>query len=247
MKIGIISAMREEMQELLNELQNTKITTKGQRVYYEGILFGKEVVLVFSRWGKVAAAVTTTQLINDFKLREIIFTGVAGALNKNLNIGDIVIGKTLYQHDMDASPLYPKFEIPLLNKKGFENELNTDLVDSTKEFIGNYPDYIPQEKSSQFEILKPKYLIGTILSGDQFINSKDKIDELLAQIPEADCVEMEGAAIAQVCYEYNIPFSIIRIISDKAMDNSHIDFQKFAHEIASHYAKAILNIYFSTI
>ncbi|MBS3993196.1 MAG: 5'-methylthioadenosine/adenosylhomocysteine nucleosidase [Bacteroidetes bacterium] len=247
MKIGIISAMREEMQELLNELQQTKITTKGKRVYYEGVLFNQEVVLVFSRWGKVAAAVTATQLINDYKLREIIFTGVAGALNKNLNIGDIVVGKTLYQHDMDASPLYQKFEIPLLNKKGFEIVLNNDLVNACVDFVANFNNYIPKEKSEPFEIFNPKHLIGTILSGDQFISSKNKIDKLLIQIPEADCVEMEGAAIAQVCYEYNIPFSIIRIISDKAMDNSHIDFQRFANEIASHYAKAILNIYFSAI
>lgn len=247
MKIGIISAMREEMQELINELQGTKITHKGKRTYYEGILFEKEVVLVFSRWGKVAAAVTTTQLINDFKLTSIIFTGVAGALNEKLSIGDVVIGKLLYQHDMDASPLYPKFEIPLLAKKGFQIKINEALVNATEKFISNFNDSIPQDKSSKFNISSPKIIIGTILSGDQFISSKEKIDELLLQIPHADCVEMEGAAIAQVCYEYDIPFSIIRIISDKAMDNSHIDFQKFANEIASHYAKAILKNYFSVI
>ncbi len=247
MKIGIISAMREEMQELLNELQNVTITRKGKRDYYEGFLFGKEVVLVFSRWGKVASAVTTTQLINDFELDEIIFTGVAGALNPTLNIGDVVIGKSLIQHDMDASPLYPKFEIPLLNKSNFETSKNEKLVQATKQFLENFSDYIPLEKQKLFQINSPKLIEGTILSGDQFISSNEKITELLNHLPQADCVEMEGAAIAQVCYEYSIPFSIIRIISDKAMDNSHIDFQKFADEIASHYAKAILKIYFAQI
>jgi adenosylhomocysteine nucleosidase len=247
MKIGIISAMREEMQELLNELKNVSITHKGKRDYYEGVLFEKEVVLVFSRWGKVASAVTTTQLINDFDLDEIIFTGVAGALNSDLNIGDIVIGKTLIQHDMDASPLYPKFEIPLLNKLGFEPAQNQKLIDSIENFISNFTQFIPLEKARDFNIITPIIIKGTILSGDQFISSKEKIITLLNDLPQADCVEMEGAAIAQVCYEYDIPFSIIRIISDKAMDNSHIDFQKFADEIASHYAKAILKNYFSQI
>lgn len=247
MKTGIISAMQEEMQELLNELQNVRITHKGKRNYYEGILFGKEVVLVFSRWGKVASAVTTTQLINDFELDEIIFTGVAGALNASLNIGDIVLGKTLFQHDMDASPLYPKFEIPLLNQQGFKITTNQKLVNATQSFLHHFTQLIPSEKASNFNINHPKMIIGTILSGDQFITSKEKIEALLKEIPHADCVEMEGAAIAQVCYEYDIPFSIIRIISDKAMDNSHIDFQKFANEIASHYAKAILKNYFLQI
>lgn len=247
MKIGIISAMREEMQELLNELQNRQVHHKGMRDYYEGILFGKEVVLVFSRWGKVASAVTTTQLINDFQLSEIIFTGVAGALNTDLNIGDVVIGKVLFQHDIDASPLYQKFEIPLLKKQGFETHQNQKLWNAAKSFINNFKDLIPSEKAIKFDISAPKMKEGIILSGDQFISSKEKIEQLVNDIPDADCVEMEGAAIAQVCYEYNIPFSIIRIISDKAMDNSHIDFQKFADEIASHYAKAILNNYFSQI
>ena len=247
MKIGIISAMREEMQELLNGLKNVTITHKGKRDYYEGILFEKEVVLVFSRWGKVASAVTTTQLINDFELSEIIFTGVAGALNSDLNIGDVVIGKTLFQHDMDASPLFPKFEIPLLNKKGFEPQQNKRLINATESFLSNFYQLIPSEKAATFNIIAPKMIIGTILSGDQFISSKEKIIALLKDLPQADCVEMEGAAIAQVCFEYNVPFSIIRIISDKAMDNSHVDFQKFAHEIASHYSNAILKNYFSQI
>ena len=162
MKIGIISAMREEMQELLNELQNVSITHKGKRDYFEGILFGKEVVLVFSRWGKVASAVTTTQLINDFKLDEIIFTGVAGALNTELNIGDIVIGKTLFQHDMDASPLYPKFEIPLLNQQGFETHQNQKLMNATNNFLSNFNRLIPSGKAATFNINSPKMIAGTI-------------------------------------------------------------------------------------
>ena len=111
--IAIMSAMQEEVQALLQNLKNIAPVTKGMRTYYKGILFNKPVVIVFSRWGKVAASATATQLINDFKVDEIIFTGVAGAISPTLNIGDIVIGDKLYQHDMDASPLYQKFEIPI--------------------------------------------------------------------------------------------------------------------------------------
>ena len=109
--IAIISAMQEEIQALLNELKKVTTTEKGMRTYYSGELFNKKVVLVFSRWGKVASAATTTQLINDFNVDEIIFTGVAGAIHKDLNIGDVVIGKYLFQHDLNASPFYKKFEI----------------------------------------------------------------------------------------------------------------------------------------
>ena len=116
MAIGIISAMQEEMQTLLDNLQERVATTKGMRTYYHGKLFNVEIVLVFSRWGKVASATTATQLINDFAVDEIIFTGVAGAISPLMNIGDIVIGKNLYQHDVDASPLFKKFEVPLLHK-----------------------------------------------------------------------------------------------------------------------------------
>ena len=126
MKIGIISAMQEEIQALHSFLKKETITLKGKREYYDGLLFGQPVVLVFSRWGKVASATTTTQLINDFNVDEIIFTGVAGSVHDDLNIGDIVIGKHLYQHDMDASPLLEKFEIPLLRKKYFETQRQGD-------------------------------------------------------------------------------------------------------------------------
>ncbi len=114
---GIISAMQEEIQALLNELKNVSTSEKGMRTYYSGTLFNQEVVLVFSRWGKVASAATTTQLINDFDIDEIIFTGVAGGIKEELNIGDIVIGKHLYQHDLDARPFYNQFEIPILKNK----------------------------------------------------------------------------------------------------------------------------------
>ena len=244
--IGIISAMYEEMQTLLENLQNTTSFVKGMRTYYSGILFNKKVVLVFSRWGKVASATTTTQLINDYDIDEIIFTGVAGAITNQLDIGDLVIGEALYQHDVDASPLFKKFEIPLLHKNSFITsvEHRERLYRASQIFLNAYTDYITTEKAHSFQITQPKVMIGDIASGDQFISDNTIVQQLTKELTSVCCVEMEGAAVAQVCYEYGIPFSIIRIISDNANNNSHIDFPKFADEIASHYALGILKNYF---
>jgi adenosylhomocysteine nucleosidase len=243
--VGIISAMQEEIQALLHELQQVSTTVKGMRTYYTGTLFDKKVVLVFSRWGKVASAATTTQLINDFNVKEIIFTGVAGAIHPNLNIGDIVIGKNLYQHDLNAFPFYEKFEIPILRKKFLETNDSENLMGATNLFLATYHQYIALEDSLLFDIQLPKVVYGDIASGDQFISSLKKIKKLNKKLPSAVCVEMEGAAVAQVCFEYEIPFSIIRVISDKANDNATIDFPKFANSIASKYALGILKNYFS--
>lgn len=243
--VGIISAMQEEIQALLHELQQVATTEKGMRTYYTGTLFDKKVVLVFSRWGKVASAATATQLINDFSVKEIIFTGVAGAIHPKLAIGDIVIGKNLYQHDLNAFPFYEKFEIPILRKKFLETNDSAKLLDATKLFINSYNDFIEFEDSQLFDIKLPKVFHGDIASGDQFISSLKKIKKLNKTLPTAICVEMEGAAVAQVCFEYEIPFSIIRVISDKANDNATIDFPKFANAIASKYALGILKNYFS--
>jgi len=243
--IGIISAMQEEMQALLNELKNVSTSEKGMRTYYSGTLFNKNVVLVFSRWGKVASAVTTTQLINDFNVDEIIFTGVAGGIIDQLNIGDVVIGKNMYQHDLNASPFYEKLEIPIIKKKFIKTTDAAKLLEATTSFLSTYNNYIENTDAQLFEITNPKMIFGDIASGDQFISSLKKIKKLNKLIPTAACVEMEGASVAQVCFEYNMPFSIIRIISDKANDNATIDFPKFANSIASNYALGILKNYFA--
>ena len=243
--IGIISAMQEEMQALLDKLENVSTTKKGMRTYYSGILFTKKVVLVFSRWGKVASAVTTTQLINDFELKEIIFTGVAGGIIDNLEIGDVVIGNKMFQHDLDARPFYEQFEIPILKLPHINSQKSTSLLKSTEKFLCDYFEFIDKDEAHSFNIHKPKMIHGDIASGDQFISSIEKIKTLNTMLPTATCVEMEGAAIAQVCYEYKIPFSIIRIISDKANDNANIDFVRFSDSIASNYALGILKNYFA--
>ena len=246
MEIGIVSAMEEEIQALLPLLENKRSIKKGMRTYFYGKLFDKEIVLAFSRWGKVASATTTTQLINDFDIKEVIFTGVAGSVSKNIKIGDIVIGKNMYQYDMNASPLIEPLEIPLLGRTFFETNADKRkmLKRATQQFITDFPRHLEISEAKKFNILQPKVFVEDIASGDQFISSKKQIETIKKAIPSIGCVEMEGAAVAQVCYEYEIPFSIFRTISDEADDNSHVVFQKFAKQVASKYALGILRNYF---
>ena len=247
--IGIISAMHEEIQTILENLQNITTTSKGKRKYFQGTLFDKSVVLVFSRWGKVASATTTTQLINDFDLDEIIFTGVAGSIQDHINIGDIIVGHKLYQHDMDASPLIPPFEIPILEKDHFVTDIvkRDALLLSCQKFLREFKTLLSTNDLKKIHIDQPKVLIEDIASGDQFISTEEQLKPIKKYLPSVACVEMEGAAVAQVCFEYDIPFSIIRTISDKANDNSHIEFQKFAKTIASNYALEIIKNYFELL
>ena len=138
-----------------------------------------------------------------------------------------------------------RFEIPIIKKIFLETKNPTKLVEATSTFLKNYHKYILVEDAKLFDISAPKLVLGDIASGDQFISSLKKITKLNKQIPSAICVEMEGAAVAQICYEYKMPFSIIRIISDKANDNATIDFSKFSNSIASNYALGILENYFT--
>lgn len=248
LKIGIMGAMPEEIDGVVGLLNHRSEITIGMRTYFTGQINGIETVVVFSRWGKVAAAATVTTLIHQFKITELIFTGVAGAIHYDLKIGDIVIAKKLIQHDMDARPLMPQFEIPLLSKTFFESHkiqiaISTKAVNSLIE-NKTIHQTIGDAELQEFKITQPTLFIGDIASGDQFFSNHLQKDKLQSLLPTILCVEMEGAAVAQVCYEYDIPFSIIRTISDAADDQSHIDFPSFIKKISSKYSTEIIkNIY----
>lgn len=242
--IGIMSAMPEEIAGVVDLLDDRHEILKGMRTYYTGKINSVHTVVVFSRWGKVAAATTVANLILDFNISELIFTGVAGAINNELNIGDIVIGSRFVQHDLDARPFLAQFEIPLLGMTHVispEIQLNNALRAIT-ELLSNKHLHavLTDEELNEFGISNPKVVIGEIASGDKFFSSNEDKQNLQTILPKAICVEMEGAAVAQVCYEYGIPFTIIRTISDSAGDDSHIDFQSFIKHIASKYSVEII-------
>jgi adenosylhomocysteine nucleosidase len=245
--MGIMGAMPEEIGTITELLSDLQTTTIGGRTYYSGKLNSIQTVVVFSRWGKVAAATTVTTLILHFGITELLFTGVAGAIHPELNIGDMVIGKRLIQHDMDARPLMPQFEIPLLGKTFFE--ASPEGVVLAQRFIeiilseNHLTKAIAATDLKTFAISHPKVWVGDIASGDQFFSSNAAKKRLLDQLPSVLCVEMEGAAVAQVCFEYAVPYTIIRTISDSADEHATIDFPRFIRQVSSHYSFELVKHY----
>ena len=251
MTIGIMSAMREEIASLVLELgtDDAAIHT-GMRTYHRGRLFGIPVVMVFSRWGKVAAASTLTHLIAQFGVDEVIFTGVAGAVDPDLAIGDVVVAEKLYQHDMDARPFFLQHEIPLLEMTTLETDArHRELaVAAAQDFLQrDLGRYVPDSLLEEFGISRPKVVVEDIASGDKFFAKEEDLDELRARLPTVACVEMEGAAVAQVCHEHGVPFVVIRTISDAADESAPIDFQRFAEGVASCYSHGILKNLFERL
>lgn len=244
MKIGILGAMLEEVSSIKELMVISKETTIADRTYYEGKIKDTEVVLVFSRWGKVASACTTTTLINQFAVSFILFTGVAGAVDNQLNIGDIVIANGLYQHDMDARPFFDQFQIPLTPKIIFEpNPAAVETITlSAKQFINQLQTVFEQDLLEQFSIVQPTIHHGLIASGDKFITAPSSHDNLnfSNKTNKTLAVEMEGASVAQVCEEHNTPYLVVRVISDKANESAAIDFQSFISKVASKYSAGIV-------
>jgi len=248
--IGIIGAMPEEVDGIVHLLTEREEFTQGMRTYYKGKLNAIPTIVVFSRWGKVAAATTVTALITEFKITELIFTGVAGAIHTDLNVGDIVIGKRFIQHDMDARPLMKKHEIPLLGKTYLDSDDHhvSIALQAVQEILSTnkLQNTIGQQTLTEFNITKPKVVVGEIASGDKFFSNAVDKQTLLQELPDTFCVEMEGAAVAQVCFEYEIPFTIIRTISDAADDSAHIDFTSFLSKVSSLYSVEIIKSLYKT-
>lgn len=239
--------MPEEMEKIISAIENKEIVERGSRIYYRGELFGQEVVAVFSRWGKVAAATTVANLILEFSVDRIIFTGVAGAISPELNVGDIVIGQRLFQHDMDARPLMHRFEIPLTGKTSYETpQQNVDtMTKAVHNFLINNTKF--RHLLSEQHISNVKMLVGDIASGDLFISSTGMKQALIKNLPSVVCAEMEGAAVAQVCDDYGIPLIVVRVISDSADEEAHISAIGFVNQHAGDYSLSILKEYIALI
>jgi len=199
-------------------------------------------VVAFSKWGKVAATITATLLIQEFGVTDLFFIGTAGALADGLKVGDIVISKRLVQHDLDARPMIHRFELPLLNRVYVDSDPElTELAGrAVSNLINKGVEKMVGEEAVRDFNLDPKLYFGDIASGDQFINSDEKRNEILSLLPGIQCVEMEGAAVAQVCLEFGTPFTVIRTISDTADHNARIDFGEFIVEVANAYSRAII-------
>ncbi|MGB4414681.1 MAG: 5'-methylthioadenosine/adenosylhomocysteine nucleosidase [Paludibacter sp.] len=247
MLLGVMGAMPEEMDKIIAAIGNKEIIERGSRIYYRGDLFGQNVVAVFSRWGKVAAATTVANLILEFNVDRIVFTGVAGAVSPDLHVGDIVIAQRLFQHDMDARPLMRRFEIPLTGKTSYEvPQQNVEIMSrAVHNFLKNDKDF--RKILSEQSILHPKLLVGDIASGDLFISSTAMKNALLKNLPSVVCAEMEGAAVAQVCDDYGVPLVVVRVISDSADEEAHVSAIGFVNQHAGDYSLSILKEYIELI
>lgn len=242
--IGIMGAIPQEINGVVNLLTNKQEHKIGRRSYFTGELNNQKVVVVYSRVGKVAASATVTTLILEFKVSELIFTGVAGGIHADVKIGDIVLGQSLIQHDMNAQPLFPAYEIPMLGKAYFEADSSQLEVATTAilEILEeqHLHNVISEKDLDKFNIHQPQLHVGLIGSGDLFFSTNSQKEKLQQNLPEMLCVEMEGAAVAQVCYEFDIPFIIIRTISDDADDHSTVDFNSFIEKISNVYSIEII-------
>ncbi|OZB91792.1 5'-methylthioadenosine/adenosylhomocysteine nucleosidase [Paenibacillus sp. XY044] len=209
--IGIIGAMDEEVELLLAGMEEAETVTKAGVKYVRGTYRGKPVIVCKSGVGKVNAAVTTQILIDQFGVGKVLFTGVAGAVHPDLNIGDIVISSDCVQHDMDVSPLgYARGVIPYQEVSEFKAD--TGLI------------ALAQDACQTLGEVNCK--VGRVLSGDQFIASVDQVSWFYEHMDGA-CVEMEGSAVAQACYMNGVPFVVIRSMSDKADGSAHANFAEF--------------------
>ncbi|MGC1173789.1 5'-methylthioadenosine/adenosylhomocysteine nucleosidase [Polaromonas sp.] len=232
---AILSALAEEQQGLLEQLQQPRKTRHAGRDFWQGQLYGQPVVLALSRIGKVAAATTSTALIERFNVGRIVFTGVAGGLGGGVQVGDVVVATEFVQHDLDASPIFPRYEVPLYGQACFpcDKTLTALLLKASRAGL-------------QSLALPATTLLhhGLMASGDRFVSGMQESRNLRTALKqgghEALAVEMEGAAVAQVCFDYGLPFAAVRTISDRADDTAHVDFPVFVKDVASLYAQAIV-------
>lgn len=237
--IGLMSALHQEQAGLIEMMQNMETLHYGMRSYVKGKLWETDFVCVPSRLGKVAAATTAAILIERFGVTHIVFTGVAGGIGADIRIGDIVVADNLIQHDMNAMPLFQRFEVPLSGISRFPTDklLTDQLVIAANDFIAqDFAEHVTAKERDLFQLVKPRVHTGLIASGDEFIHSKQRREHLISALPDLLAVEMEGAAVAQVCCELGIPFSIIRTISDTANEQSPGDFMQFIESVAARYA-----------
>jgi adenosylhomocysteine nucleosidase len=234
--------MSQEIDEVKALLKDKTVVKIANREFVVGKINGIACVVAFSKWGKVAATITATLLIQEFGVTDLFFIGTAGALADGLKVGDIVVAKRIVQHDLDARPIISRFELPLLNRVYVDTDPDLTALAGravTQLLEKGVVQMVGEEAVEEFD-LAPTLYYGDIASGDQFINSDAQRNEILAELPDVLCVEMEGAAVAQVCLEFNTPFTVIRTVSDSADHNARVDFGRFIVEVANAYSRAII-------
>lgn len=224
---AFIGAMDEEIAGIRAKLSDIQEETHAGLTFVAGSYQGQRCILVRAGIGKVNAAFCTQALLDAYPVSAVINTGIAGSLNPAIAIGDLVLCTEAYQHDMDASGFgYAPGQIPRLDVRGF-----TASAALRAQALQLASVLLPEVGCHE----------GIVLSGDQFINSREK-KEALQRTFGGDCCEMEGAAIAQVCYLNQVPFLIIRAISDSADDSAGVDYAVFERQAIEHSVTLALGL-----
>lgn len=224
MKIAVIGAMEEEVELLRNALTDKKTVTIANSEYTTGMYEGKEVILLKSGIGKVNAAMSTTVLLYEFQPDVVINTGSAGGYDLSLDVGAVVISDEVRHHDVDLTIFdYEMGQIPQM-PPAFKAEER--LITLAKEAVS--------------EVGEHQFAVGLICSGDSFMNDPIRVEEVRKHFPQMKAVEMEAAAVAQVCHQFNAPFVVIRALSDIAGKESHISFDEFLPIAAKHSTAIVL-------
>lgn len=224
MKIAVIGAMEEEVELLRNALTNTKVMTIANSEYTIGTYEGKEIILLKSGIGKVNAAMSTTILLQQFKPDVVINTGSAGGFDPNLEVGAIVISNEVRHHDVDCTVFdYEMGQVPRMPAAFKADDRLIELA-----------------KQSVKEIGEHQCAVGLICSGDSFMANPERVEEARKHFPKMTACEMEAAAVAQVCYQFNTPFVVIRSLSDIAGKESNISFDEFLPLAAKHSTEIVL-------
>ena len=222
-KLGIIGAMRIEVETLVEKMENVRESTRAWSTYYEGTLEGQDVVVVQCGVGKVNAAMCAQILCDLYGVTHLVNTGIAGSLCAELDIGDLVVSQDAMYHDFDCNAFgYPIGKVPGMDVIQFP-------ADET----------MIRYAMAAAEAVNPGHTkIGRVASGDQFVASKELKNRII-EVTQALCTEMEGASIAQTAYRNGIPFVILRAISDKADDSAEMDYPTF-ETIAAHRCASVV-------
>ena len=241
-RTAIVSALHDELASVLARMPHESMQTLAGRQFWVGHLHGCEVVAVLSGIGKVAAATTATLLIERFGVQSIVFTGVAGGLGPGVKVGDVVLARQFLQHDMDASPLFARHEVPGYGRARFDADapLTDALALACDRTLRELTQQLDAATVEAFGLQLPRLHQGLLISGDRFVATTAESCALQLELPQALAVDMEGAAFAQVCHDLGVPLAVVRTISDRADDAAHVDFPRFLREVASCYSGAMV-------
>jgi adenosylhomocysteine nucleosidase len=242
-RLGILGAMEEEVGLLRRRLAGPEHHPVAGRTFTTGRLGDHAVVLAECGFGKVAAAATTSTMLDVFDAGPVIFTGVAGGIGPGIAIGDVVVADALAQHDFDASPIVPRFVVPSVGGPTIpaDSRLTRLAAEAAAEYLTTrFADEVPHAERDRFSIGTPRVHTGLVASGDRFISDPAEAAALAGALPGLLAVEMEGAATAQVCAERSVPFAVVRSISDRADHHAPTDFTRFVIAVAGPMGSGIV-------